>query len=59
MEDLGTVGVQYCCSKTEVRLVLENITSVIICCYSPSKSIVAAIRTTRKKAALPFMLLEE
>jgi len=59
--DLGTIGVEYCYSNTEVSLVLENInifwssfsglnariTSVIICFYSPRESRVAAIRTTR------------
>jgi len=70
--DLGTVGVEYCCSNTDVSLLLENIniflssfsglnpgiSSVIITFYSPSKSREAAIKTTRTKA-LPFMLLEE
>jgi hypothetical protein len=69
--DLGAIGVEYCCSNTEVSLVLENINnflssvsgpnpriiSVIIFGYSPIKNRVAAIRTTRKKA-VAFMLLE-
>jgi hypothetical protein len=68
--DWGTIGVEYCCSNTEVNLVLEKmnilssfngpnprIIGVIIFGNSLSKSRVAAIRTTRKKA-VPFMLLE-
>jgi hypothetical protein len=73
MGDLGTIGVEYCCSNTEVSLFLENINkflssfngpnpriiSVIVCFYSLSKSRMAAIRTLRTKAAFPFMLLEK
>jgi len=68
--DLGTVGEKYCCSNTEVSLIVEKMNilsslrevnarraSVIICSYSPSKRRVAAIRTTGKKA-VTFMLLE-
>lgn len=71
MADISAIGAEYCCSATKVSSMLENIstfsfpvvklvqgtTSVLIGLYSPSRSKMAAIRTTRKKA-VPFMLLE-
>jgi len=42
-----------------LMLYLFSLTQLVFFCfYSPSKSILAAIRTTRRKA-VPFMLLEE